>query len=76
MPNFKFHFARAFKDTRDSNRTSGNSGYANLVKQMQTDMQTIANENLQALNNYASNSAADKNATETPKEQIIDMKSA
>ena len=76
MPNFKFHFARAFKDTRDSNKTTINSGYANIVSQMNNDMQTIANENLQALANYANNSVAYRNAVETLKEQILEMKSA
>ena len=76
MPNFKFHFARAFKDTRDSNKTTINSGYVNIVSQMNNDMQKIANENLQALANYANNSVADRNAVETLKEQILEMKSA
>ena len=42
-PNCKVHFARAFKETRDSNETAGNSGYANLVSQMQNYVQTISN---------------------------------
>ena len=75
-PTFKVHFGRAFKETRDSNKTAGNSGYANIVSQTQTDMQTIANENVQALANYANKSAADTNATETLKEQTIEMKAA
>ena len=37
-PIFKVHFARAFKETRDSKKTARNSGYANLVSQMWTDM--------------------------------------
>ena len=36
--NFKVDFARAVKDTRDSNKTSVNSRYANLVKKMQNYM--------------------------------------
>ena len=67
---------RAFKETRESNKTSGNSGYANLVNQIQNDMQTIANENVQALANYANKLTADPNANETIKEQIREMKSA
>ena len=39
--------------------------------EMQTDMQTIANENLQSLANYANNLAADINAIETLKDHII-----
>ena len=70
-PTFKVHFARTFKETRDSNKTSGNSGYANLVRQIQNYMQTIANKNAQALSNYANKSAADTNAIKTLKEQII-----
>ena len=67
-PTFKVHFARTFKETRDSNKTSGNSGYANIVRQMQTDMQTIENENVQVLANYSNKPAADMNAIETLKE--------
>ena len=40
-PTFKVHFSRAFKDTRDSNNTTRNSGCVNLVSQMQTDIETI-----------------------------------
>ena len=43
---------------------------------MQNDMQTILNENIQALANYANTSSSDTNATETTKEQIIEVKSA
>ena len=64
---FKVHFSGAFKETRDSNKTSGNSGHVNIVSQMQTEIQTIANENVQALDNYANKSAVDTNATETLK---------
>ena len=39
-------------------------------------MQTILNENIQALANYANTSSSDTNATETTKEQIIEVKSA
>ena len=39
-------------------------------------MQKIANENAQARANYSNKPAADKNATETMKYQIIEMKSA
>ena len=70
-PNFKVQFARAFKETRDSNKTAGNSGYANPAIQIQNHMRTISNENVQALSNYANKSAADTNATKTLKEQII-----
>ena len=75
-PAFKVHFARTFKETRDSNETAVNSGYANLVRQMQTDMQTISNENVHALVNYTNKSAADTNTIETLKEKIIYMKAA
>ena len=39
-------------------------------------MQTIANENVQDLSNYANKSAADTNATETLKDHIVEIKSA
>ena len=60
-PTFKFHFTRAFKETRDSNKTAVNT-YAIIVSQMQTDMQTIENENVQALANDSNKSAANTNA--------------
>ena len=43
---------------------------------MQTYMQTIADENVQAITNYANKSAAGTNATETLKEQITELKEA
>ena len=52
-PNFKVHFAEDFKETRDSNKTAGNSGYANLLSHIQSEMQTMANENVQALANLS-----------------------
>ena len=66
-PNFKFRFARVFKNTRDSNKTAINSGYADLVKKNQNDMQMIANENLQDLADYAHKSDIETNATKTLK---------
>ena len=71
---FKVNFAQDFKETRDSNKTAGNSDDANLVIQMQIDMQTVANKNVQTLANYSSKSDADMNAIETLKEQIVEMK--
>ena len=75
-PNFKVHFARDFKETRDSNNIARNSGYVNIVSQMQNEMQTIANENVQALAHDANKPAADTNAIKNPKDQIIEMKAA
>ena len=46
------------------------------MSQMQNYMQTIANENVQALANYANKSDADTNAIETLKELIIEIKAA
>ena len=43
---------------------------------MQTYMQTIADENVQAITNYANKAAAGTNATETLKEQITELKEA
>ena len=76
LPTFKVHFVRPLKNTRESNKTTGNSSYANIVSQIQTGMQTIENENVQSLANYANKSAADTNATKTLKEQIIEIKAA
>ena len=73
-PTIKVHFARAFQNVRYSNKPAGTSGYLNLVSHMQTDIQKIANEYLQALVNYANKLAADTNSIETLKEQKIEMK--
>ena len=61
-PTFKVHFTRAFKETRESNKTAVNSGYVTLVRQVQTDMQKVTNENEQSIANYTNKSAADTNA--------------
>ena len=69
-PDFKVHFAGSFKKISDSNKTTGNSGFANLVIKIQNYMQTIANENVQTVANYANKSAIDMNAIETLKEKL------
>ena len=43
---------------------------------MQTYMQTIADENVQAITNSANKSTAGTNATESLKEQITELKEA